>query len=96
MRILVTGFEPFGGERVNPSAVLAERLAIGNCEVTAQVLPVSFERAPREARRAVEALRPEAVICLGQAGGIDGLHLERAAVNVANAKNPDNDGARPL
>ena len=98
MRVLITGFEPFGGESVNPSGMLAEMLAEGvdGCEVTSRILPVSFRRAPLLAREAIEEIHPDAVLCLGQAGGIDTIHLERRGVNLANAKSPDNDGARPL
>ena len=97
MKILVTGFEPFGGEAVNPSQLVLRALPrrIGEAELLPLTLPVSFARAGELALAAVAAEKPGAVLALGQAGGRAGLTLERIAVNLADARIPDNDGCQP-
>lgn len=97
MKILLTGFEPFGGEPTNPSWQAVQ--AVDECEAVELrkfCLPVSFQKAPQLAIAAIERERPDAVICVGQAGGRTAVSIERIAVNLANAKNPDNDGYRPI
>jgi pyroglutamyl-peptidase len=98
MRALVTGFEPFGGEVVNPAQRAVERLAIriGDLEIATCILPVAFERAPPLLEAAIVATAPEIVLCLGEAGGRAELSLERVAINLADARIPDNDGHRPI
>lgn len=106
MKILLTGFEPFGGEEYNPSWDAVELVDIpeetctstreGGVELVKLRLPVSFRRAPQLAVEAIELERPDAVICVGQAGGRACVNIERIAVNLANAKNPDADGNRPI
>lgn len=97
--ILLTGFEPFAGERVNPSALVAQALhgqSIGEWPVTGLVLPCVFGRSISELERALVAQRPALVLCLGQAGGRAGVTVERLAVNRDDARIPDNAGAQPL
>lgn len=91
--MLLTGFEPFAGESRNPSAELAGRLA--DVARTA-VLPVEF--APLRERLAglMEETRPSAVVCLGLSGTASGLTFERVAVNLVDARIPDNAGAQPV
>ena len=96
---LLTGFEPFAGERVNPSwdavrALAGERIA-GHVVVTRQ-LPVEFGRSLAELRAALDEVEPALVICVGQAGGRAQLSLERVAINVDDARIPDNAGACPI
>ncbi|NLU70122.1 pyroglutamyl-peptidase I [Streptomyces sp. HNM0574] len=99
-RVLVTGFEPFGGESENPSWLAARLLADGSPDteprVTAVQLPCVFGAAIERLRAAVAEHRPELVLCLGQAGGRTGLTVERVAVNVDDARIPDNAGAQPV
>lgn len=97
--VLVTGFEPFGGESRNPSAEVALSLdgrVIAGTSVVGRVLPCVFGRALRELRRSLVSLRPQLVICLGQAGGRSCLSLERVAINVDDARIPDNAGLTPI
>ena len=97
--VLVTGFEPFGGESRNPSAEVALSLdgrIIAGASLVGQVLPCVFGLALRQLRRSVRRLRPELVICLGQAGGRSCLSLERVAINVDDARIPDNAGLAPV
>ncbi|MFE6892401.1 pyroglutamyl-peptidase I [Streptomyces sp. NPDC057694] len=98
-RVLLTGFEPFGGESVNPSWQAAELVAAAPPEgiaVTAVQLPCVFGESLSALRAAVDEVRPELVVCLGQAGGRHGVTVERVAVNVDDARIPDNAGARPI
>lgn len=95
-KILLTGFEPFGGERVNPSLAVAQALdgaRIGDAVVVSLGLPVSYADASDGLIRAVEDLSPVMVLALGQAAGVTGLMLERIAVNLSDSALPDNDGA---
>lgn len=97
--VLVSGFEPFGGYAVNPSAGLAMAVdgrRVGGCEVRGLVLPVQHERARAVLDRALEARVPLAVLHLGLAGGRARLALERVAVNVLDYELPDADGRRIL
>ncbi len=99
MRVIVTGFEPFGGERVNPSARAAEALAaagIDGVTVTQLVLPVVRFRAVEMAVEMVERLRPEILLMLGEAGGRARIMLERVALNVDDFRMPDNGGHHPI
>ena len=98
MRLLVTAFEPFGGETVNAAQEVLARMPeeIGDTRLVRRVLPVAFDAAAEELRRAVAETAPDAVLCLGQAGGRTALTPERVAVNLRDARIPDNAGARPV
>lgn len=97
--ILLTGFDPFDGEPVNPSALVADALdgaSIAGARVHALCLPVAFRTSLRVLRGALRRHRPVLVVALGQAGGRAELSIERVAVNVDDARIPDNAGARPI
>jgi len=97
--VLLTGFEPFGGESVNPSWEIARALDGWVCEgrtVRAVRLPCAFGDALRTLDDALAAHRPELVVCLGQAGGRTEISIERAALNVDDARIPDNLGRQPI
>jgi len=99
MNILLTGFEPFGGECVNPSWEVARALhgqRVASAIVQACRLPVSFDGAPRVLGRALAEFRPALVVALGQASGRSEISIERIAVNLVDARIPDNAGERPL
>ena len=93
-RILVTGFEPFGGASLNTSAEVLHRLpdTIGGWQVTKAVLPVVFGRAAEEALRYAADL----TVLLGEAGGRTLVTPELYAKNVRNARIPDNAGQQPM
>ncbi|MFF1483480.1 pyroglutamyl-peptidase I [Streptomyces sp. NPDC058319] len=98
-RVLVTGFAPFGGEQVNPSWQAASLLAAeppAGLTVTAAELPCVFGAALDALRDAVRASAPDLVVCLGQAGGRPAVTVERVAVNIDDARIPDNAGAQPV
>ena len=97
--VLVTGFEPFGGERVNPSALAAQTLngkVIAGRRVVGAVLPCVFGKALLALRREIRRARPELILCVGQATGQGGLAVERVAVNLEHARIPDNAGRQPV
>ncbi|WP_372699944.1 pyroglutamyl-peptidase I [Arthrobacter sp. JSM 101049] len=98
--ILLTGFEPFGGDRANPSIGAARRAAellndTGQ-PATAVELPCVFADAPAALRYAMDAYRPDLVVCTGLNAAADGVRLERAALNLVDARIPDNAGAQPV
>lgn len=95
--ILFTGFEPFGGETVNPALEAVRRLpdSAGGMPIRRLRLPTSFRRAGETLLEAVDAWRPEAVVCVGQAGGRKTVTPEKVAINYIDARIPDNDGAQP-
>ena len=98
MKALVTGFESFGGDSVNPSfealAELPER--IGELVVETRVLPCHFGTAIAVLEQAIEATGPDIVLSVGLAGGRTELSLERVAINVDDARIADNGGAQPV
>jgi pyroglutamyl-peptidase len=94
-KVLVTGFEPFNGGSVNPSAQLVEALSAAppaHVELETAVLPVAYARAADALRDAVRAAEPDLVICFGQADGRTGISVERFAHNLDGAEPIDNDG----
>jgi pyroglutamyl-peptidase len=94
-RVLVTGFEPFGGGSVNPSQQLVEALAAEpplEVELATAVLPVVYARAADALRAAVHDAEPDAVVCFGQADGRPGISIERFAHNLDSLEPADNDG----
>lgn len=99
MTVLLTGFAAFEGQSVNASWLAVQAVAAGwaappRLEVVQ--LPVSFVRAPAALLAALEAFQPDVVVCVGEAGDRTALEVERVAVNVADARIPDNDGAQPV
>jgi len=96
--ILVTGFECFGGEKVNPSWEICQRLPreIAGARIETCLVPCEFRRAIEVAAEAIERHRPAIVISLGQAGGRSRIGVERVAINVDDARIPDNAGAQPV
>ena len=97
MKVLVTGFEPFGGEEINPSweAVSGLPDEIGGAEIVKHQLPVTFNGVRRILPRLIVGERPEVVILTGQAGGRPNITVERVAINVMDSKMPDNEGFAP-
>lgn len=97
--VLLTGFDPFGGDSINPSWLAVERLhgeVVAGHRVIGVQLPTSFARAPRVLRNAIRKNAPSLILCIGQAGGRATLSLERVAINISDARIVDNDGAQPV
>jgi pyroglutamyl-peptidase len=93
--ILVTGFEPFGGERVNASWEAAQKLEgwrHGGAVATARVLPCAYDASVKALISAIETLRPDALLMTGQAARRGVVCVERFAHNLDDASAPDNDG----
>jgi pyroglutamyl-peptidase len=95
-RVLMTGFAPFGGESVNPSWQAVSLVGARRDDVVAVELPCEFGTSLPELRRALEQHRPSLVVCVGQAGGRFDVTPERVAINLIDARIPDNAGARPV
>ncbi len=99
-RVLLTGFSPFDGQPVNASWEAVEAVRAGwddaDVELDVRLLTVSFRRARQELRTAVAELGPDVVVCVGEAGGRSAVGLERVAVNVIDARIPDDDGSAPV
>ena len=97
--VLITGFEPFGGESVNPSWEVVSGLdnaIIGGCRVVARQLPCVFGESLAVLNGAIDALSPSLVLAVGQAGGRTDVTVERVAINVDDARIADNQGQQPV
>jgi pyroglutamyl-peptidase len=98
MKVLVTGFDPFGNDPVNPSLEAVRRLPsrLGELVVATRVLPTAFGRAIEALGDAVAVADPDIVLCLGLAGGRAALSLERVAINIDDARIADNHERQPV
>lgn len=97
--VLLTGFAPFGGERSNPSWDAVRTLegdVVAGHRVAVRCLPVEFGASIAALREAIDELAPSLVLCVGQAGGRAQISLERVAINVDDARIPDNAGQQPV
>lgn len=97
--ILVTGFEPFGGETLNPSWEVVKQLegmTIDDCRVVTRQLPCVFGESLTVLNSAIDELNPIVVIAVGQAGGRVDITVERVGINVDDARIPDNRGQQPI
>ena len=97
--VLLIGFAPFGGETVNPSWDAVRQLhgrRVAGHRIMARRLPVEFDASLKALRAAVREVKPKLVLCVGQAGGRAAISLERVAINVNDARIPDNTGAQPV
>ena len=94
MKILVTGFEPFGGEAVNPSWRAVSQIPdqVKGAEVIKKQLPVEWFRALDILEGYIKEYRPDVVMLAGQAGGADAMRIERVGINLCEASIPDNAG----
>ncbi len=98
MKIMMTGFEPFGGESMNPALEAVRRLPdrVAGAEIVKVELPTVYGRAGEVLEEAVRRELPDAVLCVGQAGGRSGILVERVAINLRDARIPDNGGRQPV
>ena len=96
-RLLITGFDPFGGEDVNPSWEAVSRLPdrVGEYVLCKVQIPTIFGTAAETVLRKAEEFQPDVIICVGLAGGREGVTPERIAVNIRDARIPDNEGNQP-
>jgi len=98
MKILVTAFDPFGGESINPAQQAVEALAdvIGDHQINKLIVPTVFGEAAKQTIAEMDRLHPDAVVCIGQAGGRKAVTPERVAINIMDANIKDNDGCQPI
>jgi pyroglutamyl-peptidase len=98
MKALVTGFEPFGGDGINPSLEALRRLPsrLGALDIATHALPVVFAEALPILREAIVADKPDIVLSVGLAGSRAELSLERVAINIDDARISDNAGNQPI
>jgi pyroglutamyl-peptidase len=97
--VLLTGFEPFDGQAINPSEEIAREIndaTIARHKVVGALLPCVFGAAIKELKHQLKLHEPALVICLGQAGGRAEITPERVAINIDDARIPDNAGQQPV
>lgn len=98
MKVLITGFDPFGGEKVNPAweAVRALPYNIDGIEVIKLQIPTVFKKSAKKLFENIDSVKPDVVICVGQAGGRYEFCVERVAINLDDGRIPDNEGYQPV
>ncbi|WP_027107570.1 pyroglutamyl-peptidase I [Lacticigenium naphthae] len=98
MKILVTGFDPFGGEAINPALEAVKKLpdTILGATVYKLEIPTVFHKSSEVLQSEMEKIDPDVVLCIGQAGGRYGVTPERVAINVDDARIPDNEKNQPI
>jgi len=98
MKVLVTGFDPFGGEEINPAYEAIKRLPdeIAGTRVFKKEIPTVFHKSIEILDQLMEEIRPDIIICVGQAGGRFDITVERVAINIDDARIPDNEGNQPI
>lgn len=98
MKILLTAFEPFDGETINPAMEAVRLVADKICgaDIVKLSVPTVFQKSVDVVISAVESEKPDAVLCIGQAGGRSEMTPERVAINIDDARIPDNEGNQPV
>lgn len=98
MKILITGFDPFGGESVNPAFEAVKLLPdeIGGTHIVKLEVPTVFGKAGEVLEEGIRTHQPDAVLCVGQAGGRSGMSVEKIAINFQDARIQDNEGNQPV
>jgi len=98
MKLLLTAFDPFGGESVNPALEAVKNVAdkIGNVEIIKLEVPTVFGKSIAKVKAEMDRLKPDVVLCIGQAGGRFDVTPERVGINIDDARIPDNEGNQPL
>lgn len=98
MKVLVTGFEPFGGEKINPAWEAVKRLEdnIENAEIVKVQIPTVFGKSIDKLLESIDEEKPDIILCIGQAGGRCNITVERVAINIDDAGIADNEGNMPI
>ena len=97
--VLLTGFEPFGGEEINPAWEVVKQLdqqIIGEYKIVSKQVPTVFHQSLSVLKSYMEKINPDFVICIGQAGGRPDITVERIAINIDDARIADNEGNQPI
>ena len=94
MKILVTGFDPFGGETVNPAIETVKRLpdSVAGAEIIKLEIPTVCHKSLRVIDEAIAEHDPDVVLSIGQAGGRPDITVERIGINMDDCRIPDNEG----
>ena len=96
MKLLLTAFDPFGGAEINPAEEAVRRVkAPEGAELIRLAVPTVFGKAARIAGEEIDREKPDAVVCVGQAGGRDAVTPERVGINLMDASIADNEGNQP-
>ena len=98
MKVLITGFDPFGGEKINPAweAVKGIKDTIEGAKIIKLEIPTVFNKSIEKVKEAMELEKPDIVLCIGQAGGRYDITIERVAINVDDARIEDNEKNQPI
>lgn len=98
MKILITGFDPFGNSTINPAYEAVKRLpdVVKGAEIIKLEIPTVFYKCGEVLEEAVKRESPDVVICVGQAGGRSSITIEKTAINLIEARIPDNEGKQPF
>ncbi|QWQ38379.1 pyroglutamyl-peptidase I [Gemella sp. zg-570] len=100
MKVLITGFEAFGNDKLNSSAEIVYRLPdkLNDILLIKKIIPTVFNKSAEMLKKEIDSHKPDIVICVGQAGGKDRkkIAVERVAINIDDARIADNEGNRPL
>ena len=98
MKILVTGFDPFGGEETNPAIESVKRIDenIEGAEIIKLEIPTVFHKASDVVEAKIQEVQPDVILSVGQAGGRYGITVERVAINEDDARIEDNEGNQPI
>ena len=96
--LLITGFDPFGGQSINPSWEAVRRLPdeVGQWKLTKLQIPTVFGQAAQTVLNTANRMAPDAIVCVGQAGGRSAITPEVVAINLREAQIPDNAGNQPV
>ncbi|MFJ8526873.1 pyroglutamyl-peptidase I [Bacillus sp. NPDC094106] len=97
--VLLTGFEPFGGEDINPAWEVAKQLnekEFGEYKIVSKQVPTVFHKSIQILQSYIDELKPAIIICIGQAGGRADITVERIAINIDDARIADNEGNQPV
>ena len=98
MKLLLTAFDPLGGDAVNPALEAVKLVAdkIGRFDIVKLEVPTVFRKSIERVAQAIEEEKPDAVLCIGQAGGRFEITPERVAINIDDARIKDNEGNQPI
>ena len=98
MKVLITGFNPFGGETINPAFEAIKLLedTIDGAVIIKREIPTVFNKSIKLLEEMIDEIEPNIVICVGQAGGRAKVSVERIAMNVSDGRIPDNEGYQPI
>ena len=98
MKVLITGFDSFGNETINPSNLAVNSLPDSICDIIIKkvTIPTIFKKSSEVLEKYIAEFSPNIVICVGQAGGRDKITVERVAINIDDARIPDNDNNSPI